>query len=685
MTNGTTETTTLPITIVRPPLMMVHGLASDATTWDAFHYDNGTADVPFKISPLWKLKRAINYNATYGFDVNGLALLSSNSATTRANTMPGIVEDMHTLGYACNRLDYVCHSMGGTIMRTAISLFPSLYALNKNYNKGFINKAITLNTPHNSAPAADFITENTPNLSFTSRLLITSWYSLAANGGLLMGFIKPVTYPSLGPFDWAANNAVVNLQVNSTAGGVNLAQTNVKNHLIASDVDLYSPQVASNLASIDKYIEFMNEFIDAFLDTFQVDPQTEAALQAAQLIGNAARIFTFTEWYSQQKGYPNYLGDGDCVVPIKSQLAGDTTTRATVSRYTSPSVTQLYDYSHIGIHHRTDVGNEVLSLLNSSITGNLFANNIPANNTPNRPFAQNIEKMRMVNDYYDTLKVKIEVPVRGSVQFVDSSLLITYKLKDTVGLVKVQTIFQAQPYTSVSRTPLQSYNVQVSPNFLNKQTIYVIATYRINGNTDRHIDTLSVNVQTTATVQTFSVSPEFAEIQRGQPFNPAYTAVYSTFIASVPYNDPNISVVVDNPSVVAYNTAGHYFIGLDTLSTFAVVGYKNKTDTIYFNITDTTSLTVSTENTAPETINQGLDIKLYPNPTQGQFTLTAENNAILENATVVIYNLLGQVVTKQIVSGRTARLDLTNQPQGMYFVQLYTKNGNEVTKKIQKM
>ena len=95
--------------------------------------------------------------------------------------------------------------------------------------------------------------------------------------------------------------------------------------------------------------------------------------------------------------------------------------------------------------------------------------------------------------------------------------------------------------------------------------------------------------------------------------------------------------------------------------------------------------TVSTENTAPETINKNLDIKLYPNPTQGQFTLAAENNAVLENVTVVVYNLLGQVVTTQTISGRTATLDLTNQPQGMYFVQLRAANGNEVTKKIQKM
>jgi Secretion system C-terminal sorting domain len=171
-------------------------------------------------------------------------------------------------------------------------------------------------------------------------------------------------------------------------------------------------------------------------------------------------------------------------------------------------------------------------------------------------------------------------------------------------------------------------------------------------------------------------------VQRGQPFNPAYTATYTTFIASVPFNDPNISVVVNNPSVVSYNATQKYFVGLDTLSTFAVVSYKGKKDTIYFSVTDTLRTTVATENEQSTAANS-IAMKLYPNPTQGQFTFAVENT-MLENATITVFNLVGQTISEQRISGQSATLDLTLEPQGMYFVRLRTEKQGEITQKIQK-
>ncbi len=682
--DGTTDSYSQNITIVRPPLMMVHGLASNSETWDAFHYNTGTSDMPFKNSPLWKYKKAVDYDAKQSYAVNGLALLSPNSGYPgKANTLQGVIEGIRILGYACNRLDYVCHSMGGCIMRAAINNYSGIYYNMSNYNEGYINKAITINTPHNSAPAADFITENAPNLPFWTRYMLTEWFSLSEEP-MFMGFLTPQSTSNPIAFTWQANDAVKNLQVNSLAGGINLAQTNVKNHVIASDIDLYSAQVAQGLVDLDKYLEFMDEFIDAFVNTVTLDPQIAAALNAAAARSVSARVFTFTEWYSQQKGFPNYLGDGDAVVPLQSQLAGLTPTVPSASVFTSPSFLRTIEYCHTGVHHLTDVGDTILSLLNSEINGSLFANSIPANNSVNikTPIPSGLGE-QMATDYYDTLKVKIINPLRISSVYVDSCLSITYHLKDTVNLVGIKMIFQGHPYSSLSNSPYQTYKVQVNPNFINTQLIFVIAKYNNSGTTIQYIDTLTVKVQIVSPVNGFSVLPKVAAIQKNEIYFPSYFATYSTLVTSIQFNDPNISVIVDNPSVVSYNTIGHYFIGLDTLTTFATVKYYDKRDTIYFNVLNANSSTYGIDEKPNPLDVKKLEMTLFPNPTQGQFTL-AVKNIELQNAQIFIFNLLGQIVSRKTINSQSVILDLSSQPRGMYFVKLQTENGGEIIQKIQK-
>lgn len=77
--------------------------------------------------------------------------------------------------------------------------------------------------------------------------------------------------------------------------------------------------------------------------------------------------------------------------------------------------------------------------------------------------------------------------------------------------------------------------------------------------------------------------------------------------------------------------------------------------------------------------------RVYPNPTQGHFTLEIEDNITLNNAKVTIFNIIGQVTAQQTFAGQKILLDLSKQPQGTYFVKLKTENGLEVTRKILKL
>ena len=69
------------------------------------------------------------------------------------------------------------------------------------------------------------------------------------------------------------------------------------------------------------------------------------------------------------------------------------------------------------------------------------------------------------------------------------------------------------------------------------------------------------------------------------------------------------------------------------------------------------------------------EIQLYPNPTNGNFTVKGANIAKVE-----VYNLVGQKV--QEAEGQVVTLDATNWDKGIYLVNITDRNGAAVTKKL---
>jgi Concanavalin A-like lectin/glucanases superfamily/Secretion system C-terminal sorting domain len=71
--------------------------------------------------------------------------------------------------------------------------------------------------------------------------------------------------------------------------------------------------------------------------------------------------------------------------------------------------------------------------------------------------------------------------------------------------------------------------------------------------------------------------------------------------------------------------------------------------------------TLSTENF--ETANQKL--YMYPNPTSGQFSID-----LLEDAKVTVNTILGQTVVEKGIKSGSNPIDITSQPNGLYFVKV---------------
>ena len=74
------------------------------------------------------------------------------------------------------------------------------------------------------------------------------------------------------------------------------------------------------------------------------------------------------------------------------------------------------------------------------------------------------------------------------------------------------------------------------------------------------------------------------------------------------------------------------------------------------------------------------DIKLYPNPTTGIFTIIRNQNTA---ANIVIYNILGKkVFTKENETKKEIQLDLTDVNKGIYFISILSDNERIVRRLI---
>lgn len=93
--------------------------------------------------------------------------------------------------------------------------------------------------------------------------------------------------------------------------------------------------------------------------------------------------------------------------------------------------------------------------------------------------------------------------------------------------------------------------------------------------------------------------------------------------------------------------------------------------------TDSTSGSIEVEICTGIASNSALaSTKVFPNPTRGTLTIEATSNV-----SVQILNTLGAVVASVPANTRTVKVDLSNQPNGIYFVRISSEEGS-VTKKV---
>jgi hypothetical protein len=622
-----------------------------------------------------------------------------NRSSNFLNTFQGNISKIREAGYAANQVDYVCHSMGGCILRTATTVYKDLfygtgfYGISgtipndyRTYEKGFVHKAITINTPHNGSPVADAVTEFIPQASKKINTILTATYATCPNNlpfssFNLWNYIQPID-PNSNVFAFEATGAVKNLQVVGD-GRFKLAATNVKHHLIAGDIDLYTSETASFLASMDSYVELLDNVLTIVRDVLPKSPD-KTYLTAVSTLAKGARAFTFVEWYSEQQQFPNYWGDGDMIVPLASQLAlrnvpANFSTHSKIFKNTS-----FLNANHLDIVNRLDVGNHVLDLLNKSIHDNAFGDIIDANPIQSAPVLRSksiVSEALPIETYFNKTHIEIITPDEGEVIKANDPVELIFQVKDTVDLAYIDYLFQNNHDIMTGKSELQSVTFNVSPDFLGRQTIYVSATYDREDKTVSYIDSITVNVVTEENLVDFRIDPLVAHIYKDERYYPPMTAIYETFLSNVVGNSDKLSIHIDDPSVIAYDEMLHCFTGLQEGTTFAAINYENRADTLYFNVMEVPDMEV----TGIIEISSGKStvstLSIYPNPVVNIFSLymdTPDN----EKYQVSIYNLKGQMIERREVSGHSETFDIAHYPQGIYIVRVVTQSGEALSGKL---
>jgi len=126
-----------------------------------------------------------------------------------------------------------------------------------------------------------------------------------------------------------------------------------------------------------------------------------------------------------------------------------------------------------------------------------------------------------------------------------------------------------------------------------------------------------------------------------------------------------------------YTVAGHYNICVSVYSVCGDSAQSCQNDSIYRLANNTSSnmvyINVKNSTTGINKISNNNTIKIYPNPAQNKITI---------DATDVVEIKLVDVLGKQITSTKTNDVDVSNLNDGVYFIQVQTKQGTTTQKII---
>lgn len=80
-----------------------------------------------------------------------------------------------------------------------------------------------------------------------------------------------------------------------------------------------------------------------------------------------------------------------------------------------------------------------------------------------------------------------------------------------------------------------------------------------------------------------------------------------------------------------------------------------------------------------EITKAGNNVKVYPNPTAGEFTIELANSSV---KTLEVIDLTGRVVYSTATVTNKSKVNLSSLSNGIYYVKIQTNNSTEVVKVV---
>jgi pimeloyl-ACP methyl ester carboxylesterase len=193
--NGNTSSFTANLTVVRPPVVLIHGVWSNGGSWPNFYLKNDQNHWTY----------AADYAAT-----------NASSYSVNFPQVQSWVQ--HTLnlargsGIAVTQVDVIAHSMGGILTR--------LYASSNNFmrpdnlNQGDIRRLVTLDTPHLGSSFANLIVGLHNYNAATTEATVAS----ITGGGVTQGAVCDLSENSLGLAGLDSSTPLTGMVVTATNG-----------------------------------------------------------------------------------------------------------------------------------------------------------------------------------------------------------------------------------------------------------------------------------------------------------------------------------------------------------------------------------------------------------------------------------------------------------------------------------
>jgi pimeloyl-ACP methyl ester carboxylesterase len=147
--------------VENPPVLLVHGLWSNSATWDGLRTYLEQKDHTICSEP----ECIVNYGAEQpapSFDPRATTADDQFAVNHLIEKTANTLNTIRAEGLAVAQVDVVAHSLGGLIARARVALTDTnrAYRRKDNFQRGDFHKLITVGTPHQGTPAADFLISN---------------------------------------------------------------------------------------------------------------------------------------------------------------------------------------------------------------------------------------------------------------------------------------------------------------------------------------------------------------------------------------------------------------------------------------------------------------------------------------------------------------------------------------------